>query len=75
MHGRVTREREQFRRRSRRVGLIFICMSPVVAAVFGLLFRSGVGFLLGGLCLAVGLYTAVAYAPFAAWLRRREQSH
>jgi len=30
--------------------------------------------LLAALLLAVGVYTAIIYAPLAAWLRQREQS-
>jgi hypothetical protein len=30
--------------------------------------------MVGAVALAGGLYFAFAYVPFAAWLRRREQS-
>lgn len=66
--------RVKLRHRARRIGLIFIVGSPAVGLVFGGLFRSEVGILLGVLCLTIGAYTAFAYAPFAEWIRRREKS-
>ena len=66
--------RTELRRRTRRVGLFYVASSPVVCAFFAVVARLTYGVLLGALWLALGLYTAFAYAPFAEWLRRREQS-
>lgn len=66
--------RLELRRRTRRLGLVYIASSPVVCVYFAVLARPMDGFLLGGLWFALGLSTAFAYAPFAEWLRRREQS-
>jgi hypothetical protein len=62
------------RRRMRNVGLVYVMMSPVVGIFIAVLSRPTYGVLLGALELATGLYAAFAYAPFAEWLRRREQS-
>jgi hypothetical protein len=69
----VNSPRAQLRRRSRRGGLIFIAASPAIGVLFSVLFRPEVGILLGAICLAVGVYAAFAYVPFADWLRRREK--
>jgi hypothetical protein len=49
-------------------------LSPIAAVAFALMFRVWFGVLCGALSLAIGLYFAFAYLPFAGWLRRREQS-
>ena len=61
-------------RRARRVGFVYIALSPIVGIVFGLLFTVMAGLVFALLCLAVGVYIAFAYAPFAAWIRRWEQA-
>jgi hypothetical protein len=70
----VDTPRTELRRRTRRVGLLYAASSPVVCIVFGVVARPTVGVLLGAIWLALGLYVGFAYAPFAEWLRRREQS-
>lgn len=66
--------RAELRRRTRRVGLFYLVLSPIAAVAFALMFRVWFGVLCGALSLAIGLYFAFAYLPFAGWLRRREQS-
>jgi hypothetical protein len=49
--------------------------SSLVAGLFvAMLSRPLYGVVVGSLWLTTGVYLAVAYAPFAEWLRRREQS-
>jgi hypothetical protein len=66
--------RAELRRRTRRLGLIYVASSPIVAILIATLSRPIYGVLLGAAFLALGLYVRFAYTPFAEWLRRRELS-
>jgi hypothetical protein len=66
--------RAELRRRARRVGLSYAASSLVIGVLLGLS-RPWYGVMVGAVVLAGGLYLAFGYLPFAAWLRRREQSH
>jgi uncharacterized membrane-anchored protein len=67
--------RAELLRRARRVGLSYAASSLVIGGLIGWLSRPWYGVMVGAVVLAGGLYFAFAYLPFAAWLRRREQSH
>jgi membrane associated rhomboid family serine protease len=66
--------RAELRRRTRRYGFVYIASSPVVGIFLAILSRPRYGVVVGALSLASGVYLAFAYASFAEWLRRREQS-
>jgi hypothetical protein len=66
--------RAELRRRTRRMGLVYIATSPLLGIVIGVLSRPRNGVFLGAIFLALGLYVRFAYLPYAAWLRRREVS-
>jgi len=64
----------ELRRRTRRMGLVYLASAPLVGLSIGVLSGPGWGFFLGAVFSALGLYVRFAYVPFAAWLRRRELS-
>jgi hypothetical protein len=66
--------RAELRRRTRRLGLLYLCVAPIFGIVIAILSRPLYGLLLGAAFLELGLYVRFAYAPFADWLRRRELS-
>ena len=66
--------RAELRRRTRRLGLLYLRSAPLLAILIGSLSRPRWGLVLGALFVALGLYVRFAYVPFAAWLRRRELS-
>jgi hypothetical protein len=66
--------RAELRRRTRRLGLLYLVSAPVFGILIGSLSRPRWGLALGALFLALGLYVLFAYVPFVAWLRRRELS-
>ena len=66
--------RAELRRRTRRLGLVYVASSPIFGSLIAVLSRPVYGVLSGAVFLALGLYVWLGYAPFARWLRRRELS-
>jgi hypothetical protein len=53
---------------------MYMASSPILGIFLGMLSRPRYGVVVGALSLASGVYLRFAYASFAEWLRRREQS-
>jgi hypothetical protein len=66
--------RAELRRRTRRLGLVYLASSPLFGILIAVLSRPRYGVFLGAIFLELGLFVRFAYVPFAAWLRRRELS-
>jgi hypothetical protein len=66
--------RAELRRRTRRLGLVYVASSPLFGILIAVLSRPRYGVFLGAIFLELGLFVRFAYLPFAAWLRRRELS-
>jgi hypothetical protein len=66
--------RAELRRRTRRLARVYFASAPVSGILIATLSRPVDGVLLGACFLALGLYFRFGYAPFAEWLRRREQA-
>jgi hypothetical protein len=64
--------RAELRRRTRRLGVLYLLSAPVFGILIGVSTRPIWGLVLGALFVGLGLYVRFAFVPFAAWLRRRE---